>query len=268
MSCRPHFLAFVAISMTFAGTSALSRPKGPAPGDKPVEASQFFQAFDLNRDGKVAHEELNKALGTQFAATTHGRPSMTEGEFASHYAQRTRQRIAQMFHRLDRNGDGKLTLDEYAAPQRVRFEAFDRAGSGTESCRANPVQHASYGSARQTGAGRTRFCADHDLNRDGVVTHAEFDSATATRFATLAAGGPTMTAAQFTADMLAYYRNLSARIFERLDTDQSGALSLAEFAASEQKTFARMDRNRDGVVTRDELSSGNFDKSRMPRENR
>jgi len=254
--------------MTFAGTSARSRPKGPAPGDKPVEASQFFQAFDLNRDGKVAHEELNKALGTQFAAATHGRPSMTEGEFASHYAQRTRQRIAQMFHRLDWNGDGKLTLDEYAAPLRVHFEAFDRDGTGTESCRANPVQHASYSPARQTGAGRVRFCADHDLNRDGVVTHAEFDSATASRFSALASGGRAATAAQFTADMLAHYRDLSARIFERLDADRSGTLSLAEFASPEQKTFARMDKNRDGIVTRDELSSGFYDRSRSSRENR
>lgn len=268
MRCRSDLLVFLAVSLAFANNSALSRPKEQAAASKPVEASQFFQAFDLNHDGKVAHDELNKALGVQFSAETQGQPSMTENQFASHYTQRTQQRVAQMFHRLDWNGDGKLTLDEYATPQRVRFEAFDRDGSGTESCRANPIQRASYSPARQSGAGRARFCADHDLNRDGVVTHAEFDSATATRFAALASGGHVVTAAQFTADMLAHYRDLSARIFERLDADRSGTLSLAEFASSEQKTFARMDRNRDGIVTRDELSSGSYYRSHTSRENR
>jgi Ca2+-binding EF-hand superfamily protein len=181
---------------------------------------------------------------------------MTEIQFAAQYGQRVQQRIKQMFRQLDWNGDGKISLDEYAAPQRVRFENFDRDGKGTESCASNPITHASYRS--NSGFGHTRFCAEHDLNKDGIVTHAEFDGATAKQFASLTSGARTMSAEQFTADMLAHYGALSSRIFQRLDSDHNGALSLSEFSASEQKTFARLDRNRDGVVTRDEAPARRY----------
>ncbi len=54
------------------------------------------------------------------------------------------QRIGKVFHRLDWNGDGKLTFDEYAGPQRARFEAMDRDGKGAESCALDAVQGATY----------------------------------------------------------------------------------------------------------------------------
>jgi len=47
-------------------------------------------------------------------------------------------------------------------------------------------------------------------------------------------------------------------MFKRLDADHDGKLSLTEFAATDQKMFARMDKNKDGTVTRDELTARHF----------
>jgi Ca2+-binding EF-hand superfamily protein len=113
-------------------------------------------------------------------------------------------------------------------------------------------------SVSRGGFGRARFCTDNDLNRDDMVTHTEFDSATAKRFSMLTAGAKTMTAAQFAADAPTHYGDLSSRMFKRLDADHNSKLSPAEFSATDQKAFARMDKNKDGAVTRDELSSHRF----------
>ena len=54
---------------------------------------------------------------------------------------------------------------------------------------------------------------------------------------------------------LARYREMDARIFQRMNTSNTGKLTLQEYAASEAKFFARLDRDGNGVITEDELAS-------------
>ncbi len=74
-------------------------------------------------------------LGTRFAAATHGASGMTEDQFVAIHQGDFDKHAADMFRRVDWNGDGKLTLDEFVAPQRAHFQMMDRDGTGT-SCRA------------------------------------------------------------------------------------------------------------------------------------
>jgi hypothetical protein len=147
---------------------------------------------------------------------------------------------------------------------------MDQDGAGTVLC--NPVSTAGLLYGAQTnrdyrskgnaasragrgfgGFGRARFCGDADLSRDGQVTRSEFDMMVTKEFARASGGATTMTLAQYSTEQAVQFRDVNAKLFNRLDSDGDGKLSLAEFAAPSEKLFDRLDRNRDGAITPDEM---------------
>jgi len=271
-------LVLGAIAVVGAGV-ALAQMGEPRQPQLPGEQSQgtrgrfaerFLAEFDLNHDGKVTRDEFNKAVSQQFYAATHGAQTMSEDQFIQSRTKDLHERVTQLFHRSDWNGDGKLSFDEFAAPERSRFELLDRDATGVVMCSArrsaydpqtSPPRDNNHGSAngrsRSTGGSRGRgsFCAEADLNRDGKVTRAELDQALHQEFQSATHGSQFMSVDQLYALELARYREIDARIFQRMNTSYTGKLTLQEYAASEAKFFARLDKNGDGVITEDELSS-------------
>lgn len=222
-------------------------------------AGRFLADYDLNHDGKVSKDELNRALGQRFAAIAHGQPINAQ-QFANDAMRKHRDREALLFHRADWNGDGKLTLDEFMAPLRSRFAYADRQGTGISDC-AHRARQAHFGDdqaagkPRRYGRSSRGICFTSDLNQDGKVTHAEYDAANAKRFAEAAHGAKTLTFDQFQSIGGANFQQVGSRIFQHMDSNNDGKLTLAEYAAPQLKQFARFDRNHDGVVTRDEIAS-------------
>lgn len=282
-------LALLLGAVVFVGgsTLAVAQMDGPPPPDGPMQgmmhrerlSDRLLAEFDTNHDGKVTHAEFNNVLGGRFAAVTHGAKQMSPEQFtALHQLDFTKHATA-MFRRVDWNGDGKLTMDEFAAPQRAHFEMMDRDGTGTVSC--NPLQYTDFrkdrfrptetgsgerrgwkgrGSERHgygghgfSGFGLSRLCGNADTSRDGSVTRSELDSSVAKDFIGATNGAPAMTLAEFTAEEADRYRDMSTKMFKRLDLDHDGKLSLVEFAASLEKLFDRLDRNRDGTISTEEM---------------
>jgi Ca2+-binding EF-hand superfamily protein len=255
----------------------MGEPRQPQlPGEQPEGnrgrfADRFLAEFDLNHDGKVTRDEFNKAVAQQFFAATHGAQTMTEEQFVASRTKDLRQRVTEMFHRSDWNGDGKLSFDEFAAPERARFEQLDRDGAGAVACSARrggsdsegpaPARRSANpndsGRSRSSGGSRGRggFCSEFDLNRDGTVTRAELDTGLHQQFQTASKGSGFMTLDALYGLELSRYRELDGRIFQRMNTSYTGKLTLQEYAASEAKFFARLDKNGDGTITDDELSS-------------
>lgn len=253
-----------------AGTGfALAQMEPPPPasdlyGSGPMQgrmADRLLRDFDLNHDGKITKAEVAKAEAQRFAAAAGGAAAMTEAQFAASHEKMLRQHSDEMFHRIDWNGDGVLSLQEFAAPMRARFEMMDRKGSGEISCKAPmrgdmPGPHGMRGHAGHFGRAHfAKVCQEADLNHDGKVTRAEADKVIAQKYAAAVKGGKGMTPDEFYQFSKVRFQDMEARRFKRLDTNHDGKLSEAEFAAPGGKIFARLDRNHDGVLTRDELTS-------------
>jgi hypothetical protein len=250
--------------------------EGPLPPDGPMQGLMprdrqpdwFFAAYDTHHTGTLTHDAVNRAIYARFMAATHGAQTMSEDQFVALHLGEFRQHAAEMFRRLDWSGRGKLLLEDYAAPQRVRFMTLDKDGSGVVSC---PQSFGRYRDSSETeGDGYQRqvrndvpygliaFCAANDPNREGKVTRSEFGAVIAKRFASATRGAGAMTEAQFVEDQEQDFRSQNARTFRRLDKDGDGKLTLAEFAAPELKLFARLDRHHDGVVTAEEMHTASY----------
>ncbi len=258
--------------LAFAQMNAAPAPQGPV--QRLVRhrlMDRMFADFDTNHDGKITRAEFDAVLAQQFAAATHGGRTMTADQFASIRHDDFVRRTTAMFHRLNWSGNGQLTLEEFAAPQRVRFQRMDRDGSGTVSC--NPVHHADFhgkpnpppdggpqadddhgGGMRDGWRGRGgygRLCDEAGVN--GSITRAAFDQITLKKFQQASGGAATMTLEQFIASKEPRYRDMSDRMFKRLDKANDGKLTLAEFTAPQDRMFVILDRDSNGYITADEL---------------
>lgn len=219
---------------------------------------RFLSEYDLNHDGKVTHDEFNRAVAQRFAQSAGGAKAMTQQQFEAFRTRSLHQHADQSFHRADWNGDGKLSFDEFAGPIRASFERADRQSTGVILCRPRNGNQPASAQGRRSRRGGSRgagsFCVRDDLNHDGKVTKAELDQALRKQFAAAGKSGA-LTKDQFEGMQHSRAQATSGRAFQRLDTNHDGKLTLQEFAASQQKTFARMDKNGDGTITRDEMAS-------------
>jgi len=255
---RNPIWALSVLAFVFAGNSASAQTHFQPQARGATSSYRIpdrFLALDVNHDGNITRDEMSRAESARFASAAHGASTMTQEQFATLYLQQSQQRTDELFRKLDWNGDGKLSMEEYAEPKRARFATFEDV-RGEESCANAHVIRASFeanGGSRESG--RAKFCKDNDLNRDGKVTHVELDSVTVKQFAARTGGAKVMSEAQFRADTDGRERSFAVRAFLRLDANGDGKLSLGEFTASDQKLFARLDANHDGTVSASELSS-------------
>jgi Ca2+-binding EF-hand superfamily protein len=94
-------------------------------------------------------------------------------------------------------------------------------------------------------------------NSDGVVTKENMEQRQAERFARMDTDGD----GRLSVDELhaGLQRERSERMHKWLDRDGDGFVSAEELAAMQNKRFAKMDANGDGVLDKDEMRSSRRD---------
>jgi len=231
----------------------------------------IFEKVDENGDGKLTRAELAaffeaKPKPPVKKATPAPEPAKKKSEVAMQEPRTIKERVADLFRRLDRNKDGKLQRAELAGLTDEIFSQYDRTRNGEWSRReATRWVKDSVAAAKQNPNPRNFFQL-FDMNRDKKVTKREYDGPGAffrrydhNKDKVITEGelamGPDAGRMQkgdkeFMAD--GPTRMPKRNLLERYDANGDGRITLAEMGNAES-VLKRLDRNGDGVLTGGEV---------------
>lgn len=265
---------------TFSLALLLSAAAESTPAD-------IFKALDTNADGKLTAAEVGKAKAAYFNrllrigdADKDGRLTFQEFKAAvdKKYTPSNsgptdgrrpggRQPIRftrDAFKRLDRNSDGKLTMQELPQPLKPRFKPlFDRSKK-TELTYDEIVRIISRRPSQSFRRNVDALFARMDINKDGKLTVAEQKDARYKPYLTFLlrrAGkqpGDPLTKQEFVAVVQKQAAADGARVraaLRQFDKNSDGAISKDEATGRLKQFFTRYDRNRNGKLEPPEIAA-------------
>lgn len=236
----------------------------------------FITQHDDNRDGRITAADFASFRRSRFDATDSNHDgTVDEDEYVSEFRERRQRALEQersaqaaqgktRFAALDADGNGQVSRAEFdaagaqdwargqaavsAAAKAASGDttaAFDRDG-GRPACPTAARPRASSRCTTRTATARwarrnTQTCAKRsfvyaDSDHNGALSLDEYRVEFEDRL------NRRLTALELADDRQVHVR------FTVLDTDKNQRMSFAEYQASGLRTFARVDRNHDGVV--------------------
>jgi Ca2+-binding EF-hand superfamily protein len=124
-------VAVASLSLLFAaGFANADRGSGWRHGGM----ANLTERYDANQDGKISQDEIN-ANRTQWHAEFDKDKSgdLSLAEFEQLWLKARREQLVREYQEFDRDGDGKVTTDEYRSPMANTVANMDRNGDGVLS---------------------------------------------------------------------------------------------------------------------------------------
>lgn len=219
-----------------------------------------FERYDTNNDGVITQDEVEAVIVDRFNRFAGSNGVITLDDFRTAWIENSRSPMVRAFQRLDRDGDGAVTAEEYNAASDRMFSRLDRDGNGelTIPARDETAQSAD-GEGRQAmrrahrggSRGAERLMERFDVNKDGKITRAEFDEVRLALFGSSDAdNNQSVSLEEFATVWQDMNRNRIVRGFQRYDRDGDLSITLDEYTAGNIDFIENHDRNGDGVVTR------------------
>ena len=114
-----------------AGVAEADRGNHGMHGMQQGGVTALMERYDANNDGSLSQEEIDSNR-TQWHADFDQDKSgdLTIAEFEALWLKARREMMVREFQEFDRDGDGKVTLDEYKAPLAMLIARMDRNGDG------------------------------------------------------------------------------------------------------------------------------------------
>lgn len=237
-------------------------------------AKRIFERYDVDKDGAITKAEIEEVRTADFAAAdTNGDGEISLEEFKAAFQDRSNDRMVRVFQRLDRDGDGIVTQAEVDRMANRMFNRLDRDDNGVvEKVRGGKRGHDGGGKKAEAGKrgehgkrhahGRRggpagMFMAVFDTDGTGSVTREDFDAKRAELFALADTNGSgSFTLEDFGPLWLAMNDARIVDMFQRADADGSLGITAEEQEQAMSKMLNRVDRNKDGVITKSDFKRG------------
>jgi len=118
------------VTLDRAGQGFVSCIASRATGGWRGGLSSFCADYDTNMDGRVARGELDAAVAKRFGAVAGSSGAINLAQFDLSEQQRFAVANARAFRRLDADGDGVLTVQEFGSSEVKTFARLDKNSDG------------------------------------------------------------------------------------------------------------------------------------------